>query len=433
MFPEFFSLQVLEKSRYAHGTGGYHSVSRPDYYDYNSKMIMDGWKEVGLSEIDYNSGDNLGTSKMQYAYRNGARENTNSAYIRPIRGKRPNLIIRTHSWVDKVIIDPNTKRALGVQYRTNSAVNHIARAKKEVILSAGTIDSAKLLMLSGIGPVENLRESGIKIIQNLPGVGKNLHNHLAIVPWYVNTSTTEEPMSTEKVQKDLTHWLRTHDGPLTINGFMDNIAFLKTSYEKQYNAPDIQVGYMKVKKIEGLSGFLMSYYDGFKLEPLLLAPRSRGELKLDPKNPINGQPLIYPNYFSHPDDLKILIEGANLTKRLTETNVFKYAGFKVSKNFGQPLCDHLQFESDEYYGCLATNYTGGIGHMVGTCKMGAPWDKFAVVDSKLRVYGIKGLRVIDASIMPTVTRGNTYAPTVMIAEKGSDLIKEDWSRWFNLG
>lgn len=387
---------------------------------------MDGWKEVGLKEIDYNSGDNFGTSRMQYATYRGARMSSNGAFIRPIRGKRPNLIVRPNSWATKVIIDPKSKRATGVEYRTDKSSTKKVFAKKEVILSAGSIDSPKLLMLSGVGPKDNLKESRIEVIQELP-VGKNLQNHFSITPVSISMANKSEPFTMETLHNDVVYWLSTHGGPMSVNAFMDNIAFLKTSYEKEPGLPDIQVGYVKYKYDESTksSHFLLPYYDGFLLTTLYLAPKSRGELKLNKADPVNSQPLIYANYFSNPDDIKAIAEGAKLTKQIVDTEAFKKNGFIATKGYA-PLCDHLEYESFGFYECLAKNHTGIIYHPVGTCKMGPKEDVESVVDSRLKVRGIEGLRVVDASVMPVLPRGNTHAPTVMIGERGSDFIKEDW-------
>lgn len=417
--------QVLAKSQIYHGVGGYQTIEGATVFDENAKTIMDAWKEVGLREIDYNAGDNLGASRIQYSTIKGARQSTNGAFIRSIRGKRPNLTIRTNSWVTKVIIDPKSNAARGVEYKTSGSDKILkAFANKEVILSAGTIDTPKILMLSGVGPAHNLRESKIKIIKELP-VGKNLQNHVAIN--HLSVSVPKKFPSTNvsinNLKEDVLYWLNTHEGPMTLNSFMDSIVFLQTAFEKVRDVPDIQVYAVKYKP----ENLLMPYYEGFRLRTTYLAPKSRGQIKLNPVDPIRSQPLIYPNYFSHPDDIRALAEGSKLSRRIINTRAFKGAGYVVSK-VPAPNCDHLNFETYNYYECLAKNYTHITNHPVGTCKMGPVNDPEAVVDSKLRVHGISKLRVIDASIMPILPRGNTNWPTIMIAEKGSDIVKRDWLR-----
>ncbi|XP_014235109.1 glucose dehydrogenase [FAD, quinone]-like [Trichogramma pretiosum] len=419
--------RVMAENPYSHGVGGYQTIEGASSFDPNAKVIMAGWNEVGLKEIDYNSGNNLGTSRMQYATIHGARQSSNGAYIRPIRGTRHNLIVRSNSKATKLIIDPTTKTITGVEYAGVNGELKVANAKKEVILSAGAIDSPKLLMLSGIGPAETLKESNVQLIHDLPGVGKNLQNHFSITPISVKVPENSKPFNVSTMQNDLIHWMNTHEGPMSVNPFMDNIAFLKTRYEPVADLPDIQVGYLKYKYDQDINGprVLLPYYDGFWLTTLALSPKSRGELKLDPSDPLNKQPLIHANYFSNPHDIKVVAEGARLTKLLTETRAFKEAGFEATR-IPYPHCDELEYATDPYYECLAKNYTGIIYHFVGTCKMGSLNDKSAVVDSTLKVMGMKGLRVIDASIMPELTRGNTHAPTLAIAELGSDMIKDDW-------
>lgn len=417
----------MKKSAKNHGTGGYQTIEGAEYYDKNAQVIMKAWKELGMKEIDYNSGDNYGTSRVQYATVRGSRQSSNSAFIRPIRGRRPNLTIRTNSWVTKVIIDPKSHQALGVEYRTADSKTKVAYANKEVIVSAGSIDSPKILMLSGVGPAENLKKAKIKVIKDLP-VGKNLQTHFAISFVDVSVPNKTQPLTSDTLMEDLIYWSSTHEGPMSVNSFMENVAFLKTSFEKVPNLPDIQIGYIKYKNDQNTNSVIhhVPYYDGFFLTSLYLAPKSRGYLILNTTNPVNSQPVIYANYFSHPDDIKAIAEGAQLTKRLIETKAFQKAGFKATK-ISAPLCDFLQFDTLPYYECLAKNYTGIIHHQVSTCKMGPETDSGSVVDPRLRVHGIRRLRVIDASVMPVLPRGNTLTPTVMIAEKGSDLIKEDWS------
>lgn len=387
---------------------------------------MKGWKELGLREIDYNSGDNYGTSRVQYATVRGARQSSNSAFIRPIRGRRPNLTIRPNSWVTKIIIDPKTNEALGVEYRGTDSKTKLAYAKKEVVISGGSIDSPKLLMLSGIGPADSLKKANVRLIKDLP-VGQNLQTHFAMSTIDVSMPNKTQPLTLDTLLEDVINWSSTREGPMSVNSFMENVAFLKTSFEKVPNLPDIQVGYIKYKYYQTSNSVIhhVPYYDGFFLTSLYLAPKSRGYLVLNTTKPY-GPPVIYANYFTNPEDIKAITEGARLTNRLVETKAFQKAGFTATK-ISAPLCDYLEYDTLPYYECLAKNYTGIIHHQVSTCKMGPKSDPGAVVDPRLRVHGIRRLRVIDASIMPILPRGNTLTPTLMIAEKGSDMIKEDWS------
>ncbi|KAJ8668591.1 hypothetical protein QAD02_010254 [Eretmocerus hayati] len=418
--------EILKKYPDVHGVGGYQSIEGFENYTDDAKVLMNAWKEVGLPEVDHNSGESLGTSRMQFTKSEGTRHSSNAAYIRPIRDKRPNLVIRTNSWVSRLVINPHTKQVNGVEYRSAGS-NTITRVyvKKEVILSAGAIDTPKILMLSGIGPAKHLKEVGIKPVVDLP-VGKNLMNHVSISPFAVSVPNKGKPFKIEDMYEDVIQWKEKRTGPMSVSTFMDNVAFLKTRFEKESSNPDIQIGYVKYKYDEHSkrNQSLLPYYDGFLLWIQLVAPRSKGEILLDRTNP-RKMPLIHLNYFTDPEDLSVISEGAMMTEKFLHSEAFKRARFTVSE-IPSSFCDHYDSSTFEFYKCQALNHTSMMNHLVGTCKMGPRGDPTAVVDPKLRVQGLSGLRVIDASIMPVIPRGNTNAATVMIAEKGSDLIKQDW-------
>ena len=175
----------------------------------------------------------------------------------------------------------------------------------------------------------------------------------------------------------------------------------------------------------GTATLPVSYYDGVNARPILIAPRSRGYLTLNETDPTWGAPLIYPGYFTDPHDLDVMIAGIRIGRKLFDTQAFKDNGFSLL-NQSLPACQQHEFDSDEYWRCVARHYTSTIYHFVGTCKMGPKSDPDAVVDAKLKVHGVKGLRVVDASIMPNITRGNTNAPTIMIGEKISHLMTRFW-------
>ncbi|OXU31327.1 hypothetical protein TSAR_002528 [Trichomalopsis sarcophagae] len=419
--------EVLEQSSEYHSTGGYQTVDGYQYQDEIAQAVRDAWKELGFEETDYNNGAQIGTSKVQFSSVNGARQSANGAFIRPIRGLRKNLVIRTDSQVKKVIINKRTKRALGVEYTDKRGKVRRAFARKEVILSAGAIDSPRLLMLSGIGPREELEEAGIDLIKDLP-VGENLQDHVLIAPILIDLQNkTRAEISQDRVQNDLLHWLSAHKGPMADFGFLDVQTWFATSYEKQPNVPDIQMNFVSFLTGDSKDSYniLFPYYDKFLMSTNLVATKSRGVLKLNKTDPLGSQPMIYANYFSDPQDMAALIEGARISNAILNTTTFRRNGF-VRTRLWAPACDHFQLDSDQYYECFVKHYMSSGLHPVGTCKMGSNSDREAVVNPRLRVHGIKGLRVIDASIIPVIPRGNTNAPTIMIGEKGSDMIKQDW-------
>lgn len=426
-----FFFQPIPSSNYTdHGTGGYLSVELPEN-DPNTDSIINSWKELGFQEIDYNSGNQLGVGRFQYTIKDGARHSTNDAFIRPIRDKRPNLTVRPNSQVIKIIINPQTKRAIGVEYvKTGTKEIRRAYATKEVIISAGAIDSPKLLMLSGIGPSEELTQAGIPVVKDL-SVGKNLQDHPAVSP--ITLKLREDAASMTPVEdkiNDVNQWLEDQSGPLRVNGLWGVVPFFQTSFSSFPGAVDMEVHYLSSIHdrdrfgIESLYS-LTSQYNEISVWTTLVAPRSRGWIKLNKTDPIWSQPLIDPNFYSDPQDFEAMVEGLNYTREFTKTNAFRNSGFAVSRT-PAPACHEFINNDVAYHECIAQKYYVALYHPVGTCRMGPEFDPDAVVDSRLRTYGIVGLRVIDASIMPTVTRGNTNAPTIMIGEKGSDMIKEDW-------
>lgn len=341
--------------------------------------------------------------------------------------------------VTKILIDPYTKVAFGVEFYRDGR-RHTIRASKEVILSAGAVNSPKILMLSGIGPKHELHKHDIPVIQNLK-VGTNLQDHIAL-GGLTFTINTQDSIMLERVYSvgTLTEYAMMGGGPLTVMGGVEGLAFVNTKYANASDDfPDIEFHFVsgsthsdkgtQLKKVHGLTDeFYNTVFkpiegvDAWSVFPMLLRPKSRGAIKLRSKNPFD-LPVIYPNYFFDDFDMKTLIEGARIGVQLSQTPAFQSFGSKLHEF---PQCTRFKKLSDEYFECMIRLYSATIYHPVGTAKMGPSWDRDAVVDPQLRVYGIKGLRVIDASIMPNLVSGNTNAPVIMIGEKGSDLVKEFW-------
>ncbi|XP_001607994.1 glucose dehydrogenase [FAD, quinone]-like [Nasonia vitripennis] len=418
---------IYSDNPHMHGKNGYLKIDRLPHEDKNSDIILDAWKELGLEEIDFNSKQRVGVSRMQYTSQHGVHLSSNGAFIRPIRAKRPNLTIKSNSQATKIIIDPTTKRAIGVEYLSKDKTVKKAFARKEVIVSAGAIESPKLLMLSGVGPKDDLVDANIEVIQDLP-VGQTLHNHVGMLALAFNLNKSASTMTDlESIQDDIVYWMSTHEGPVSSNGVLDTMSLLQTSYEKLPGVPDIQItasGFVSGEN-SNFPYIPKAYYNGITMFMTLLKANGTGSLKLNKDDPRLGQPVINSNYLNIPENIERLVEGLMIARKFTESRILKDNGFEEAK---EPLsgCEAFDYDSAEYIECVAKCYSIVSDHPSGTCKMGPKSDPSAVVDPRLRVYGVDGLRVIDASVIPAIPRGSLNAPTIMIGEKGSDLIKEEW-------
>uniref|UniRef100_A0AAR5Q9C9 Glucose-methanol-choline oxidoreductase N-terminal domain-containing protein n=1 Tax=Dendroctonus ponderosae TaxID=77166 RepID=A0AAR5Q9C9_DENPD len=421
-----------------HSKGGYLTVSEPPFRTPLVAAFIEGGKQLGYKNRDINGQYQTGFMMAQGTVRHGSRCSTGKGFLRPIR-LRPNLHVAMKSHVTRVLIDPISKVAFGVEFIRDGKL-HRVRATKEVILSAGAVNSPQLLMLSGVGPSSDLALLKIPVIQDLK-VGHNLQDHIAL-GGLVFTINKPDSILLDRIYSvgSLMQYAVWGKGPLTIMGGVEGLAFVNTKYANASDDfPDIEFHFVsggphsdkgaQIKKAHGLSDeFYNSVFkpiegqDAWGVIPMLLRPRSKGFIKLRSKKPTD-YPLIYPNYFDDEFDMKTLIEGVRIGVALSQTPAFQNYQSTFVK---YPPCEHLTRHSDDYYECMIRLYSATIYHPVGTAKMGPIWDKDAVVDPQLRVYGIKNLRVIDASIMPNQVSGNTNAPVIMIGEKGADLVKEFW-------
>ncbi|XP_014258386.1 glucose dehydrogenase [FAD, quinone]-like [Cimex lectularius] len=394
-------------SRY-HGTGGYLTVEENPFQTPLAESYVQGGVELGFRTGDLNAETQTGFMKLQATVRDGSRCSTSRAFLRPVRN-RINLSVAENSFVTRILF--NGTRATGVTFIRNNR-QYKVYATKEIILSAGAINSPQLLMLSGVGPEEHLKGFNIPLVKNL-SVGYNLHDHLG-TPVYFSTNppVAVRNEDIENIDEILEYARPPGGGVLTIPNGIEAVAMLNSSYVPAgLDYPDIEVHFSSFHHSESNNE---SVWIGLGL---LTRPSSRGRIKLKSTDPFD-YPLLDPAYYTSGNDLEIVMEAIEYVLSIGNTTALRRFNSTFRPDF-YPLCSNLSVR------CMAETYTTTIYHPVGTCKMGPGTDPDAVVDERLRVRGLEGLRVIDASIMPFISDGNTNAPVVMIAERGSDFIKTD--------
>ncbi len=392
-----------------HGTGGPLHVMDLRSPNRFGPVFVQAAQQAGFAaNPDFNGADQEGVGLYQVTHRNGERCSAAKAYLTPHRG-RPNLEVITGAHATRILMEG--RRAVGVEFRQNGAL-HQLRAAREVLLCAGALQSPQLLMLSGIGPAAELSGHGIGVLHDLPGVGANLHDHVDVVQVVDAPGLTElfglSLAGVARMISGIFEWRRQRSGPLTTN-FAEAGGFVRSRPEEP--VPDLQLHFVVGKLID--HGRKTVFGHGYSCHVCLLQPRSRGSLRLASADPM-AAPLIDPNFLSDRDDVDRLVRGFKLMRHILSQPAL--AGYR-----GQELPASAGARSDEAIEQFIRNHADTIYHPVGTCRMGpGPMD---VVDAQLRVHGIAGLRVIDASVMPRVVSGNTNAPVIMMAEKASDLIR----------
>jgi choline dehydrogenase len=388
-----------------HGVGGPLKVSEQRSPRPLDKQLLEASEAAGIPRVaDYNGPEQDGASMFQVTQRNGQRFSAADAYLRPAQG-RPNLEVRTHATVVGVELDGD--RAVGVRLRRGRRGVEVARAAREVLLSAGAIGSPHLLLLSGIGPAEQLRAAGVDVRHDLAGVGRNLQDHpFVTMIWEVSDQDTlygaEKP-------RPLVEWLLRRSGPLS-STVAEVVAFTRT--RGGLPAADIQfhmgAAYFEDHGAETYDGHCMV------IAPVLISPKARGRVWLRSADPL-AKPRILTNTLSEPEDVESMVAGMRLAREIAAQRPLRELVVKELKP-GPAAIERDELEADLRRRLML------IYHPVGTARMSDTHEE-AVVDSHLRVHGIEGLRVIDASVMPTIVGGNTNAATIMIAEKAADLIR----------
>jgi choline dehydrogenase len=412
VLPLFKRLECNDRGADAfHGDAGELHVTDPRFRHPTSQAFIEAARAAGVPFCpDFNGATQLGVNFYQFTIRNGVRHSSATAFLQPVRRWRTNLTVHTGAHVTK--LEFRHGRVAAVTYSDGSGQRRVGAG--EVILCAGAINSPQLLMLSGIGPASQLRGAGIPVIADVPGVGENLQDHLYVQ----HLSTTADSRSVNRSMRGwrllpaALRYITRRDGLLTLAA-SQAAAFVKSSAE--LSRPDLQIMFKPYTlQMSPDAAIVPDPVPGLSTLVCPLRPGSRGALRLRNADP-RAAPLLYPNYLSDAADLRKMIEGLRQIRQIFAA--------RPMANIAREADPGDTVDSDAALAEFVRAKAQSMFHPVGTCKMGT--DALAVVDSRLRVRGVQGLRVADASIMPEIVSGNTNAASIMIGEKAADLIIED--------
>ncbi len=391
-----------------HSSNGPLGVSDPRHKNVLSEVFLKASQQAGFPQSsDFNGPEQSGFGFYQTSTRDGSRSSSAEAYLKPVR-QRPNLTVITQATAHRVLFEND--KACGVRYSINQNDTQEIKARREVIISGGAINSPQLLMLSGIGPAAHLQSHGIEVLFDAPGVGGNLQDHLDVCTMQ---------RCTQKVTYD-----KTNDVAIALNFYLfkqgigtSNIAesggFVRSKLAED-ERPDIQFHFVPAQLDDHGRNRLPGF--GYTLHACFLRPKSRGRISLNSAHP-NDKVKIESGYLSDAEgfDIRVMREALHLSRKILSQEAFQ--AYR-----GEELFPGEQVQDDADIDAFVRRKAESIYHPVGTCKMGDSSDKNAVVDSQCRVHGVSGLRVVDASVMPKLIGGNTNAPTMMIAERAADMI-----------
>ncbi|CAL8091968.1 unnamed protein product [Orchesella dallaii] len=417
-----------------HGRGGPITVSLNKYVPLLNEWLGAG-QFLGYPIADPNGPQKISFCPVEYSKRSGRRVSSYTGYLKPVLGSRPNLRVILRAEARRVIFNGN--QAVGVQFRSNVdgiPSDSVVYARKEIILSAGAIETPALLMKSGIGPKNVLDAARIRPVKYL-NVGQNLQNHITVrLDIVINNRSLAFIEERDLNPQTWKYFNEVGDGPYASYSGFGGQAFISTTRQgNQTNIPDIQLAYLGSPGVPGMfperTNIQMADWEvATALSVVLVNPLSRGTLTLNLTD-VNSSPVIDFQYLTHPEDMRVMIDGIEMAMKVFEnTPQFRKLGARFPPNLF-PDCEHLEFRSRYFWECHAKQASSAYLHASGTCAMGSgAEDPLAVLDSKLRVIGIRGLRVVDASIMPTIPRANLQAAVYAIAEKASDMILEQWRK-----
>ncbi|MEF8842451.1 MAG: choline dehydrogenase [Haloarculaceae archaeon] len=410
MLPYFRRSEHFEPggSRF-HGMGGPLNVAEPRSPRPLSRRFVDSAATAGHERNpDFNGERQEGVGLYHLTQEGGERCSAADAFLTPALD-RPNLRAETGAHVTRVTFDGD--RATGVAFRQDGR-EYRAHVDREVVVCAGAVDSPKLLMLSGIGDPDHLADHGIEARIDLPGVGRNLQDHLFAFNIYRATGADPGTLDDAETLRNYAKYFFFGRGPLTSNG-AEAGGFVRT--DPELDAPDLQFHFVPAYFMRhGLDN--PEAGDGFSIGVTQLRPESRGRITLRSADPL-AAPSIDPRYLTEEADLEVLVEGVRMARAIAEQGAFDDVR-------GEEVWPGGGVESDEEIAEWARGTVETVYHPAGTCRMGD--DDAAVVDDDLRVHGVEGLRVVDASVMPTIPGGNTNAPTIAVAERAADLMKAEW-------
>lgn len=430
-----------------HGRGGPLKVNHfEDVVSPLRQIFRHGIAEMGHPWHDdiHGCGGALGFTRLQGTIQNGARCSAAKAFLTPAKD-RANLHILKHAHVTRLhYADDNTNsnRVDGVEFRRDNEPRTLkAIARKEVILSAGSLNTPQILMVSGIGPADHLQSLDIPVRQNLPGVGANLLDHLWF-PYVLSfQGSTAPPYTSQEMINEYYTYATNRTGPLGTLGLTDFNGFINTLNDSEY--PDIQLHVFYIRRgsaqwpnLLAVLGYNDEILDSLgpanadgelvMLMPTLLLPRSVGSVKLRSKDPFTA-PRMTHNYFAEQADVETAVRSIRWVQRFEKTAAFRENEVRVHRPKLRACDGQFEADSDAYWECYVRHMATTLYHPVGTTRMGRSGDAGAVVDATLRVHGVRGLRVVDAGIMPQIVSGNTNAPTIMIGERAADFVKQTHS------